>query len=487
MTSPKVALINPPRLDKKSNYTSAITIPLGICYLASYLKKNGVSVVMVDALGSGINNIRKYDDKFDYVGLEISDIIEIISDCDIIGISANFSVQQQLLLDIVKNIRNKFPEKTLVAGGNEATINYKLYLDNGVDYVVLGEGEETMLNLVKAIGNGEKPLKVNGIAFYHKGSLVVNEKKYIENLDSLPFPARDMLSLDNYWKLKKSHGPVTRKFTSIITSRGCPYNCSFCSSSLFWSRMWRKRSIENVMKEIEHCVNDLGITEFEFEDDNLTLDKERAKELFRSIIGRGLKISWTTPNGVRSDHVDEEMIELMKKSGCAHLTFAPESGSRRILKDVYNKSIDIDKIKHLVKKCGETGIRTACFFVVGTPVETESDRKETKRYLIELARLGLDEVGIFPCVPYPGTEIRKIYSMHDIKEELIIGDIPEWYPNAKSVSKFIRELYMVFFINKFLYHPKKLLRSIKNVIAMKQELKMDRAILSFRSAIPFKV
>ena len=479
MTTIKIAIINPPRLDKKSNYTAALTIPLGICYLASYLRENNIDVKIIDALGSDINKIRKYDDNFDYIGMEISEITKEISDCDVIGISANFSVQQRLLLEIIKKLRETFPEKIIVAGGNEATINYKLYLDNGVDYIVLGEGEETLLKLIKYLEKNRKPVMINGLAFYNKKKLVVNEKKYIDNLDKMPFPARDMLPLENYWSAKKSHGPVTRKFTSIITSRGCPYNCSFCSSSLFWSRMWRKRSIDSVIEEIEECINKYGITEFELEDDNLTLDKERAKELFRKIIEKGLKINWTTPNGVRSDHVDEEMLDLMKKSGCNHLTFAPESGSKRILKEIYNKSIDIDRIKILVKKCNKIGIKTACFFVVGTPPETKKDRKYTERYIIDLARCGLDEIGIFPCMPYPGTEIRKFYDMNSIREELIIGDIPDWYPNADEVSKFIKGLYIDFFVNKFLYHPKKFLSTIKNLITRKQELKMDRTIFSY--------
>ncbi len=473
-----VKLINPPRLDKESNYTAALSMPLGICYLASYLEKNGIDTDVIDAIGSGIDLSRNYDGEFVYIGLEFGDIAKLLGDCDVIGISANFSVQQRLILELVRYLRKKYPKTPIILGGNEATINYDIYLKNGADYIVMGEGEEALLDLVKSIEKGRKPLRVNGIAFYNKGRLVLNNKKYIERLDNLPFPARDKLPLKNYWKAKRSHGPVTKKFTSIITSRGCPYNCSFCSSSLFWSRMWRKRSIESVLNEIGQCVKEFGITEFEFEDDNLTLDTKRAKELFRGIIKQGLKISWTTPNGVRSDHVDDEMLELMKKSGCMHLTFAPESGSKRILKEVYNKSIDIDRITALVKKCNSIGIRTACFFVVGTPVETEIDRIETKRYIIELARHGADEVGIFPCVPYPGTEIRKFFNMHDIKEELIIGDIPEWYPNAKSVSRYIKGLYISFFINKFLYHPRKFLFLVKNIIAMKQELKMDRTIIS---------
>lgn len=482
----KIIIINPPCLDRRSNYTSAATMPLGIAYLAAYLKKNGIDVKIIDALGEAIDRIRRYDDKFDIIGLGFDEIVRRVDhDTDVIGISANFSVQQRLLLNLLRTLKNAFPKTTIIVGGNEATINYKLYLDNGADFIVLGEGEKTTLKLIRNLNRKKQLLKTNGLAFYYKGRLVRNKNKYIKNLDSLPFPARDMFPLENYWKNKKSHGPVIKRFTSIITSRGCPYNCSFCSSTLFWGGIWRKRSIDSVIEEIKQCIDNFGIREFEFEDDNMTLDTERAKELFQKIIAHNLNIRWTTPNGIRSEHVDDEMIVLMKKSGCVHLTFAPESGSQRILKDVYKKNVNLEKIKHLVKKCNDVDIKTACFFVVGTPVEREEDRHQTQHYLIELTRCGLDEIGIFPCVPYPGTRIRNLYKIENLKEDLIIGDIPKWYPNYKAINKYIKNLYFNFFINKVIYHPEKIISNIKNIMTGRQELKTERSIISLFSRFRF--
>jgi magnesium-protoporphyrin IX monomethyl ester (oxidative) cyclase len=338
------------------------------------------------------------------------------------------------------------------------------------------------LELIRNLGNKRALTEISGLAFYHNGELICNSKKYIKNLDLLPFPARGLIPLENYWKIKKSHGPTTAKHTPIITSRGCPYNCSFCSSSLFWNRLWRARSVENVIDEIRHCIEDFGITEFEFEDDNLTLNPKRAKTIFREIINRGFKITWSAPNGLNSENLDEEMLTLMKDSGCVHIAVAPESGSQRILKDIYKKKVDLDKIKCIVRKCNKIGIKTAGFFVVGTPVETKDDRILTRRYIAELAKCGLDEVGIFPCVPYPGTEIRNLYELKNINEEIIIGDIPEWYPNYKAVDKYIKNLYLTFIINKLLYHPKKILFSIKNILTGRQELKMERVVISLLSS-----
>ena len=123
--------------------------------------------------------------------------------------------------------------------------------------------------------------------------------------------------------------------------------------------------------------------------------------------------------------------------------------------------------------------------MVGTPSENEYDRLQTKRYIAELARLGLDEIGVFPCVPYPGTRIREMYDIRGLKEELIIGDIPQWYPNYGSVTKHIRSLYILFLMNKLIHHPEKIIRSLKNIIAGKQELKMERTIISLVSKFRF--
>jgi len=479
-----IVLINPPVAEIPKSQIFVTTMPLGLAYIASCLEKNGFNIKLIDALGLAIEKTSDWKHGLRLRGLTIDKIIAAIpSESEIICISANFTSQHKVYVDLVSRLREAFPKKKLILGGNEATANFKRYLGIGANFVVLGESETTLLKLSKALSKS-KPGSVSGIdglAFMKNGKLVFRAKKEcIKNLDQLPFPNRRLFPLENYWKAKRSHGPVNKRFTAIISSRGCPYNCSYCSSSVFWGRHWAARKPENFVKEIEECVERYGITEFEIEDDNLTLDIKRAKKIFELLKEKNLGITWTTPNGVRPEKLDMATLKLMKESGCKLIVLAPESGSQRILKDVYNKHIDLENIATVVRDCNTLGIKTTAFFVVGLPVETEQDRKQTKKYLKRLVKLGVDEVGVFPCIPYPNTEVRRKYFSDNIEgiDDLNIGTVPEWYPNSKAVNAYVRRLYLTFLLYKIIYHPGKVAGMVFDVLLNRQSLKMEREIIN---------
>jgi len=313
--------------------------------------------------------------------------------------------------------------------------------------------------------------------------IIVNPKtKFIENLDKVPFPARDLLPLENYWKKKVSHGPIKEKYTPIASSRGCPLNCAYCSSIVFWQRKWRFRSPNNFVDEIEECYKKFGIIEFEIEDDVFSFNMQRAVDICNEIIRRGLgdKIKWSTPNGIRPEKMNRDVLTTFKKAGCKYLVFAPESGSQRLLKEVYNKHIDLDLIAELVGICNDIKIKCAAFIIIGLPVQTDEDYRLTKKYIQRLARQGLDEAIIFPMYPYPNTPITKKYfkDYDDSLEEDDSGSLPSWYPNRERVAKKLKEMYLAFHFTKAIYHPFKCVGSVKNILTGKQETKTERIILS---------
>jgi len=478
----QIVLINPPIAEIPKSQIFVTTIPLGLAYLAAQLIKNKFEVKVIDGLGLALNKRTDWQN-LKLRGLTIKEIIaKIPKDTEFICMSANFTPQHKLYLDLVKSLRKNFPKSKIILGGNEATVNYSRYLEGGADYCIMGEAEETLLKLVNAIV--EKKAKgiegLDGIAFKKAGKRKFKPKtSFIKDLDKLAFPARHLFPLENYWKAKSSHGPVNKRFTPIISSRGCPFDCSFCSSAVFWQRQWNSRSPENFVKEMQECIDKFGITEFEIEDDNLTLKLDRAKKIFNLIIEKNLNITWTTPNGVRSEKLDRKTLALMKKSGCVLLVLAPESGSQRILKEVYNKSIDLENIAKVAKDCYDLGIKTTAFFVVGLPVETEQDRNETRAYVKRLARIGVDEIGAFPCMPYPRTEVRKKYFNENTPgiDNLTIGDVPEWYPNHKAVQSYVKELYLTFLLYKTIFHPIKMMKSLVGILSNKQSLKIEREII----------
>ena len=482
MSEFRVALINPSLMDKDFNYTSVVTIPLGLGYLASYLRSKGVVVEFIDGLGEDIHNVRKSGDYY-LQGLSITEIIRRIPfDVDLIGINASFTRLRSRYSVLFDAIRRVFPDVPLVIGGSEATIDYEHYLGNGIDFVILGEGEHSLHELCLVLKNEMDIEDVDGIAYKKGGVVVVQEKtRFIQDLDSLPFPARDLINLEAYWSLKSAHSPVNNKSTPIMSSRGCPFDCTFCSSSVFWKRSWRARSAKNVVDEIEHCYYEYGIRDFEFEDDNLTLDKGRAESICLEIIQRKLSINWTTPDGIRPEKVDYELLKLMQRSGCKHIVLSPESASERVRKEIYHKDIDVEHIKKIVGWSYELGIKTAVFFVVGVPTTSRVEDLLNKEYIIEIAKLGADEIGVFPCMPYPATKIREIYYKGiDIgTDDLIPGIMPEWYPDRKYLAKYIRNLYITFLVTKIFYHPFKSLAVFKNLVLGRQELKIERALNGF--------
>ena len=483
----QVTLINCPILEFKDNATfgskQALSIPLGIAYLAAYLRENGIKVNLIDGLGEKINQTNSWNQQFNLIGLTIDQIItKIPKETHIIGISVNFTPQRQIYFALIKKIKELFPKKMIVIGGNEATCYPEKYLDQEVDYIVLNEAERSFLQLVEVNGNKNKIKKITGLAYKNGNEKVIQPfcKSHC-NLDDLPFPARDLLPLENYWKEKRGHGPVNRRYSSITSSRGCPFDCSYCSSKIFWKRKWNSRSAENFVSEIEECIDRYGITEFEIEDDNLTLDIDRFEQILNMIIKKKLKIKWTTPNGIRSENISFNLLKKMKQSGCIHLTLAPESGSQRVLQEAYNKKINLNNITKIVKHCNKINLKTCAFFVVGLPLETRKDKAQTLRYIKKLTRLGLDEIGVFPCLPLPKTDVRKKYFSHlsddVIDKDLWVRDIPLWYPKRNEVKKYVKKLYFSFLLTKGIYHPFKTANSLLHVIRNKQSLKMERELI----------
>jgi magnesium-protoporphyrin IX monomethyl ester (oxidative) cyclase len=188
----------------------------------------------------------------------------------------------------------------------------------------------------------------------------------------------------------------------MITSRGCPARCSFCSSSRFWGYRYRFRSPKNVLDEIEELITKWGIREIQFEDDNFTANKKRAKEIFKGIIERGYNVSFNMPNGIAVWTLDSEMIELMKEAGCYEVTLAFESGCQQVLDQIIHKPLNLEKAEEITKMIHKAGIHTNAFYIFGFPGETKEQMKETFRFA---RRVKTNMAYFFIANPLPGTEL----------------------------------------------------------------------------------
>jgi anaerobic magnesium-protoporphyrin IX monomethyl ester cyclase len=461
--------------------------PLGLAYIAAVLVKNGHDVEIIDALGIAHKKYTYYKDNIYIRGLNVNDIVEMIKNRkpELIGISNMYSFAYPIVNEIVDAIK-LIISVPIVAGGAHPSIETERILKTSkIDFIVIGEGEYSFLNLVKSLQQ-KNPLdsikNIDGLGYKIHEKIIINPKtQFIKNLDELPFPKLDLLPMNKYFEAKEAHGSVIKeRWVPIISSRGCPYNCAFCGTVAIWHRLWRPRSAKNVVDEIESDIKTWGIEEVHFNDENMTVDGNRLREICRDIIKRKLKIAWQVPNGVRTERLDKETLMLMKKSGCYHITVAPENASKKVLK-LMNKKIDLEHIIRVVKWCKELGIKTAAYFILGFPGETRADINITLRYSQLLARCGLDEVVYSLFTPLPGSKIAEKFTDVKYFDYLSMADLsrlPAWYGPDKKYLKNIRTwMYAKFYLTKYLMNPISLVKFLKNLVLGKQETKTERTIL----------
>ncbi len=409
----KLCLINPPWTTIKG-YEDSIRVPfpLGLAYIASYLRTHGIRVKIIDALAEGWR-IRNFGEKgMIRVGLEPGKIIEVASTFkpDAIGISCMFTSQSNNLHEMAESAKNEMPEVPVIAGGAHASAApQKVLEDPNIDFVVQGEGEHTMLDLMHHLEDNIHISDVKGIHFRQCNDVVFSgQRQPIIDLDSLPMPAYDLLPMKEYFDsgaMGLAPRSVTnKKWMSVITSRGCPYRCNFCSVNLVSGRIWRARTPANVLDEIEYLTEKYGIEHIFFEDDNLTFDTSRAEKLFSGIIERGIDITWETPNGIRADRLSSNLVDSMKRSGCIGLTIAVESGDQEFLYNTIKKNLDLKKLENAAMIIRNKGIDLSAFFILGIPGETEKTATRTILFSRKLARKGVRPYFNI-AVPLIGTEM----------------------------------------------------------------------------------
>lgn len=362
--------------------------PLGLGYIASYLreKKPYCKISILDAEAQSLS----YE--------EI--VREVKKSCpDIIGITVNTPVfyNVQRITELIKEV---LPKVKIVAGGPHPSAMPEETLGGGfIDFVVVGEGEVTFFELVDAIENKTPLSDIAGVVYKDKSKIIRNKvRPLIEDLDSLPWPARDLMPHHLYYPALTKRISLYRA-TSITSGRGCPFNCTFCGAKVVWGRRYRGRQAVAVVDEIKYCNEKLGFGEFSFTDELLTASRKRVIELCDEIIRKRLKIVWVCMS--RVDVLDMDMLKKMKMAGCREISFGVESGSQKIL-DSINKGITIDQIKRAISMTKKVGIKTHASYMIGHIGETEDTVRQTKRLAEEL---NTDIAAFFVASPFPGTEL----------------------------------------------------------------------------------
>jgi len=410
----KVVLISPPvTRHREFDHTKARVspfFPLGLAYLAAAIIKAGYDVVIRDYLINFFDGAGSpYHDTMVRYGASDEHIVGDLRNthADVVGISCLFSAQEFDARLLCRLARTALPGAFVVMGGPHAGASSVEFMESEpeLDGVVLGEAEESITELIGALIQGRDLQSVDGLAWRAEDRKVFRQEKtrYIENLDALSMPARFLFDMDLYFEKAKGHNvPEAEPCAQMITSRGCPFRCSFCALGNHWGKCQRKRSAANVLEEIRFLVETYGIREIHFEDDNLTSDKQRALEIFRGMRDANWDLRWAAPTGLAIATLDGELLAAMKESGCYSISVAIESGDQTVLTKLMRKPVRLERVPRVVQTARKCGLLVKGFFILGYPGET----KETMRKTVDFARsLELDWAFFFVATPIPHTEM----------------------------------------------------------------------------------
>ena len=429
----KIVLIKPSLPDEvlygKLKDVGNFQQPLGLGYLASYLRKNGyLDVKIIDG------------------SVETLTEDQILSriDADVAGITAT-TLEISSAISLAKRIKETRKIPVVLGGAHVTAIPADAMLNRCFDVGVIGEGEITFLELVKCFESCSEFKKVNGIAYLEGEKVALTEgREPISDLDSLPFPSRDLMPpLERYRATPASYkrSPVG----SIITSRGCPYQCTYCDKAIFGQK-FRARPPKNIVDEIEELVNKYKAREIRFWDDVINLNNERIIEICKEMINRGIRVDWTCVG--RVNNVTQEQLYWMKKAGCWQVSYGIESGNDEILKRI-RKGVTTNLLRKAITLTSKSGIKVRGFFMIGLPGETEKTMQDT----IDFAKsLPLDTASFYITTPYPNTEIWKEFGITDTDWSKFRQNDPEnivFVPNGLTkeiIRKYYKKAYKEFYL-----------------------------------------
>ena len=407
----RICFINPPIEDFYS--TSIRRQPLGILYIISSVKAAGHHVSLINChspkkhklpIPVELSYLEKYISNrnpallfpfkdYYHFGLSFQEIERQIkaTNANMYFISSLFTPYFQETDEIIHIIKRVNPHSKIVVGGYHAALYPEYYLENlKVDFVIEGEGEQSSVHLLDSLINNKDLLKVPNLAYLEKNKIIKTGKNNIKDINTIPFPARDFLK-DRDFKMYRTRA------VSMITSRGCPNRCDFCTGKIIWGKKYRVRNIDSVLSEIDECMKKFNVKIINFEDDNIFAQKSRAVDLLQEMINyqktHAADIDFTAMNGISIEHLDEEILILMKQTGFRELNISLASYSER-LQNLYNRPFDSQKFADIAIIAKRLGMNVRSYFILGLPGQTKEEIKDTINFLKSL------NIKIFPSVYY---------------------------------------------------------------------------------------
>ncbi len=391
------------------NITTIFTPPLGLAYVAGALREVGFEVQFIDAVGDSLDTRHPTDYDCYLYGLSPEQTIKKIDpDTNIIGVGFGFSFEWPTCRDLVNDIRKKFPDALLLGGGEHVTaMPEQTMRDSALDIGLLGEGEETAVEVAQAYADGTLELtKILGITYVSpSGEVMQNDRRpRVRDLDDIAWPAWDLIPIENYLERGYGFGVNRGRSMPIMGSRGCPYQCTFCSNPSMWTTRWIPRDPDLLLDEMQFYQEKYGAENFDFYDLTAIVKKSWILDFCRKIEERRMNFTWQLPSGTRTEAIDGEVASLLYRSGCRNMSYSPESGSPAVLKRI-KKKIHPDSVIDSISQATKNGVNIKCNIIFGFPGETFKEVCESYWFIARMALAGAFDVSVWAFSPYPGSEL----------------------------------------------------------------------------------
>ncbi len=493
----KVALVRPPILQLKSNLSAyGAILPIGLAYVASVLREAGYPLQVVDGPGLGIDQHDEIESPIGTLrrsGLSPEQIVARLDpDTQIVGITHMFLHEWPTVKEIAERAKARFPQAVVVVGGENATAFHEWMFEQttAVDYCVLGEGEATMLDLLERIGEGRSGDGLVGIAARVRSQGETAAPQLSERrrtLDEIPRPAWDLFPVENYLGKADNHGVNRGRSMPMLATRGCPYQCTFCSSPSMWTTKYVTRTPQDVVNEIKDYVAKYRATNFNFCDLTAIIKKEWIVEFCSLLKQERVAITWQLPTGTRTEALDGEVLQLLFETGCLNITYAPESGSARMLQ-VIKKKVLLPRMLDCLRAARKTGIVTRVNIIIGHPKEEWADTRQSLKFLFKAALAGCQDAAVMIFAPYPGSQ-----DFAELMAEGRVAFTPEYYYLALARSGATPKVYnakmtpkqvviaqfgmlLAFYATAYITRPWRFLGVIGSLLTGKESTQLDQLL-----------
>jgi len=482
----KALVVNPHKLIPVAlSLTLKASPPLGLAYVAAAIEKQGYDVTAYDCIAEAPNHYFPFENSTDVsvLGIAFDDMFkQLAPHYDLIGVSVMFSNNWLVNRHLINLLKEHYPNALIVAGGEHmsALPEYFLQTCKGLDMVVMGEGEESIAEVANALKDGRDVSAIEGTAYKKRATggdeiTVSKRRTRIREVDEIEPPAWHLFPLDKYFDNDISYGITYGNSLPIFATRGCPYECTFCSSPQMWGTKYTMRSVENVMEEVKHLHSKYAVTNFDFYDLTAIVNKRWILDFCAAIKREGLKITWQIPAGTRSEAITYEVTAALKESGLKNIPDPPETGPPRMPK-ANKKKVELPRINQRIDQSHKAGLNIKLNIMMGYPDERARDILQTIWFLAKASYYGATDACPSIFNPYPGSAL---FTELVSKKELTLSD--SYFRtivfseslhhfnnynrnNSKATMLVLLFLsYLVFYVSNYLFRPVRAFRLFVNL------------------------